>query len=212
MEPAFDQDSNRSKKNVSMLKKTFSEQFFPQNRSSNSTKVFMYEEFIYTPVKQKNTVFSEKYDLLGTVGEGTVGTVKKCKDKVTGQVFAVKVIKKRDSELVTSIKNEFLHLKNLKHPNIVAAKEFYIDSLNGEVMLVMEYFESSELLATISELGHYSEYVAKYLFRQILEGICYLHRNGVVHRDLKPNNILVSKGMFNRILSQNHRFQRRKVH
>lgn len=59
----------------------------------------------------------------------------------------------------------------------------------------MELAECREMFEVLQDLGHYSEAVASEIFKQILTGINYLHINGVCHRDLKPNNILVSEGI-----------------
>lgn len=57
----------------------------------------------------------------------------------------------------------------------------------------MEYVEGQEILDEIAESGGYSEEVAQFLYRQVLEGISYLHENYVCHRDIKPSNILITK-------------------
>jgi len=59
----------------------------------------------------------------------------------------------------------------------------------------MELADCREMFEVLQHLGHYSEVVASNIFKQILTGINYLHTNGVCHRDLKPNNILVSDGI-----------------
>lgn len=136
--------------------------------------------------------FNEYYKELNILGEGTVGLVKKCRDLITKKIYAVKIIKTRNEEIIENIKKEFKNLKKIIHKNIIEVKKLLIDNLTGKIYLVMEYFEGDEMFEYISNSGSYSEQKAKYLFKQLLEGIHFLHKKGIVHRDLKPNNILVS--------------------
>ena len=101
---------------------------------------------------------------------------------------------------------EFKNHKNLNHKNIIKVYELYIDYVTKRIYTVMELAECNEMFETIQDLGNYSgivisfklasqqflEAVASGIFKQILSGINYLHLSGVCHRDLKPNNILVS--------------------
>ncbi|EAR90042.2 Serine/Threonine kinase domain protein (macronuclear) [Tetrahymena thermophila SB210] len=134
--------------------------------------------------------FNDFYELKEILGEGCVGLVKKAVRKSDGQVFAVKTVRTRDEETIENIKQEFLHLKQLNHPNIVKVYELYIDNLSGKIHSVMELINGKEMFEVIHELGHYSELVASKIFSQILDAIAYMHQNYCCHRDLKPNNIL----------------------
>lgn len=88
--------------------------------------------------------------------KGTVGLVKRCREVQTGDVYAVKIIKTRDEEMIENIKREFHHLQKLSHKNIIRVHELVIDSVNGEIYLVMEYFEGREMFVLLSEIGHYN--------------------------------------------------------
>lgn len=85
-----------------------------------------------------------------------MGLVKRCRRIDSGEIFAVKIIKSRDEEMLESIKKEFQHLKDLTHKNVVQVHELFIDTQQGEVHLVMEYFEGKELFVLLSEIGHYN--------------------------------------------------------
>ena len=80
--------------------------------------------------------FWEKY-----FNKGTVGTVKRCIEIKTKEVFAVKIIKTRNEEIINNMKKEFKRLKKLDHQNIIIVKDLLIDSMMGTLYLVMEYFK-----------------------------------------------------------------------
>eukprot|EP01017_Pseudomicrothorax_dubius_P026307 TRINITY_DN2923_c0_g1_i2.p1 TRINITY_DN2923_c0_g1~~TRINITY_DN2923_c0_g1_i2.p1 ORF type:complete len:358 (-),score=52.97 TRINITY_DN2923_c0_g1_i2:178-1251(-) len=101
------------------------------------------------------------------------------------------------------LKNEFRNLKRLKHENIIEVYELYYHADENKIYLVMELVEADEMFEVIKGLGAYCERDACEIFRQILLALEYLHSQGVVHRDLKPNNILVDKRLKVKIVDFN---------
>ena len=85
-------------------------------------------------------------------------------------------------------------LKALSHPNIVSILNCYTLA-NMQLIVVMEYLAGGELLDLLKEKGTFDESTARKLFAQIIEAISHCHREGIIHRDLKLENILLeSKG------------------
>lgn len=87
--------------------------------------------------------------------QGTVGIVKRCVEKSTGKVFAVKQIKSRDEETVLNLQNEFQHLIKLSHDQVIEVHELIIDRKSGNMYLVMEFFPGKELFIVLSQIGQY---------------------------------------------------------
>ncbi|XP_032107186.1 cyclin-dependent kinase-like 3 [Sapajus apella] len=134
----------------------------------------------------------EMYETLGKVGEGSYGTVMKCKHKNTGQIVAIKIFYERPEKSVNKIAmREIKFLKQFHHENLVNLIEVFRQK--KKIHLVFEFIDHTVL----DELQHYchgleSKRLRKYLF-QILRAIEYLHSNNIIHRDIKPENILVSQ-------------------
>ncbi|XP_054998921.1 cyclin-dependent kinase-like 3 [Sorex araneus] len=134
----------------------------------------------------------ELYETLGKVGEGSYGTVMKCKHKDTGKIVAIKIFCENPEKSVNKIATrEIKFLKQFRHENLVNLIEVFRQK--KKIHLVFEFIDHTVL----DELQHYchgleSKRLKKYLF-QILRAIEYLHNNNVIHRDIKPENILVSQ-------------------
>uniref|UniRef100_A0ABI7Y0H3 Protein kinase domain-containing protein n=1 Tax=Felis catus TaxID=9685 RepID=A0ABI7Y0H3_FELCA len=134
----------------------------------------------------------EMYETLGKVGEGSYGTVMKCKHKDTGQIVAIKIFYEKPEKSVNKIATrEIKFLKQFHHENLVNLIEVFRQK--KKIHLVFEFIDHTVL----DELQHYchgleSKRLRKYLF-QILRAIEYLHNNNIIHRDIKPENILVSQ-------------------
>ncbi|GAB5566709.1 cyclin-dependent kinase-like 3 isoform X2 [Prionailurus iriomotensis] len=154
------------------------------------------------------------YETLGKVGEGSYGTVMKCKHKDTGQIVAIKIFYEKPEKSVNKIATrEIKFLKQFHHENLVNLIEVFRQK--KKIHLVFEFIDHTVL----DELQHYchgleSKRLRKYLF-QILRAIEYLHNNNevvrtgylwdlgiflletlveeIIHRDIKPENILVSQ-------------------
>uniref|UniRef100_A0A8C5WW31 Cyclin dependent kinase like 3 n=1 Tax=Laticauda laticaudata TaxID=8630 RepID=A0A8C5WW31_LATLA len=134
----------------------------------------------------------EMYEILGKVGEGSYGTVMKCKHKETGHIVAIKIFYEKTEKSVNKIAmREIKFLKQFRHENLVNLIEVFRQK--KKIHLVFEFIDHTVL----DELQHYSHgldsrRLKRYLY-QILRAIDYLHSNNVIHRDIKPENILVSQ-------------------
>ncbi|KAI8870121.1 protein serine/threonine kinase [Ramicandelaber brevisporus] len=135
----------------------------------------------------------EKYQKIGKLGEGTYGVVYKAHNRDTGDIVALKRIRLDNEEEgvpCTAIR-EISLLKELKHQNIVRL----YDVLHSEkrLTLVFEYLDSDLKKYMDSYNGDIDPLMTKNLVYQLLMGIAFCHANRVLHRDLKPQNLLISK-------------------
>ena len=134
----------------------------------------------------------KKYEVLGVVGEGAYGIVYKCKNKETNKFVAIKKFKEVEDELVQkTMKRELKMLQSLRHPNIVDFQEAFIHK--NKLFLVFEYVEKNllELLETSPE-GLDPKLIRSFAF-QMCKAINYLHSKNILHRDVKPENLLITE-------------------
>ena len=135
----------------------------------------------------------EKYTKVEKVGEGTYGVVYKCRVKDTNDFVALKKIRleNEDEGIPSTSIREISILKQLRHPNIV----YLIDLIHGEkkLYLVFEYMDHDlKKFLDINNGPLTPELVKSYLF-QILIAINFCHSKRILHRDLKPQNLLIDK-------------------
>ncbi|XP_072522443.1 NUAK family SNF1-like kinase 2 [Salminus brasiliensis] len=133
-----------------------------------------------------------RYEFLETLGKGTYGKVKKAVER-SGRMVAIKSIRKeniKDEQDLTHIRREIEIMSSLNHPYIVSIYEVFENK--DKIVIVMEYASRGDLFDYITE-RQISEKEARHFFRQIVSAVHYCHRNGIVHRDLKLENILLDE-------------------
>ncbi|XP_064467474.1 cyclin-dependent kinase 2-like [Ornithodoros turicata] len=139
-------------------------------------------------------VLNEKFQKIEKIGEGTYGVVYKAKDKTTGKYIALKKIRlETESEGVPSTAlREIALLKELDHPNVVRLLD--VVPCDRKLFLVFEYMNEDlkkhmdKAVQSKTVLG--VKLVKSYLW-QLLQGVAYCHSHRILHRDLKPQNLLI---------------------
>jgi TOMM system kinase/cyclase fusion protein len=140
------------------------------------------------------TVFQDRYEILSKVGEGGFSKVYRARHRVTGQEVAVKVLlhlHANDEGHVARFQREMRLCARLYHPNIVRL----IDSgktEQGQLYTVFEYVPGRTLGDVLASEGALPAWEAAHLMLQVLDALGCAHRLGVVHRDLKPQNLMLA--------------------
>ena len=136
-----------------------------------------------------------EYALLSTIGVGSCGKVMLALNTKTNETFAIKIIPKKYLVANKGISYEVAIMKRLRHRHIVALYEA-IDAVDENCLyLVMQYIDGGPIvkLDRHGQCEPLSEYLVKKYFRQLISGLSYLKRHRIVHRDIKPDNIMIDK-------------------
>uniref|UniRef100_A0A0D9RIX0 cyclin-dependent kinase n=1 Tax=Chlorocebus sabaeus TaxID=60711 RepID=A0A0D9RIX0_CHLSB len=135
----------------------------------------------------------EKYEKLAKIGEGSYGVVFKCRNKTSGQVVAIKkFVESEDDPVVKKIAlREIRMLKQLKHPNLVNLIEVF--RRKRKMHLVFEYCDHTLLNELERNPNGVADGVIKSVLWQTLQALNFCHTHNCVHRDVKPENILITK-------------------
>ncbi len=114
-------------------------------------------------------------------------------DTETAETVAIKQIDLHNisQEFIKSIETEINLLKCLDHPNIVKYKDFI--RTKTHINIILEYVENGSLQQVINQTGSLGEHLVFFFVKQILEGLDYLHSQGIIHRDIKGANLLLTK-------------------
>lgn len=137
----------------------------------------------------------DEFANLEAVGQGSTAVVYIADRKVDGAKVALKVVRADDPEMITRCQQEFEVMRKLDHPNITKAHDFF--TFSKGTVLVMEHFSGQSLDKVLGNTpGHrLAEEDARRLFSKLMHAIAYLHKQGVIHRDIKAQNMLVAEDL-----------------
>ncbi|XP_051678787.1 cyclin-dependent kinase-like 1 isoform X4 [Oryctolagus cuniculus] len=135
----------------------------------------------------------EKYEKIGKIGEGSYGVVFKCRNRDTGQIVAIKrFLESEDDPVIKKIAlREIRMLKQLKHPNLVNLLEVF--RRKRRLHLVFEYCDHTVLHELDRHQRGVPEHLVKSITWQTLQAVNFCHTHNCIHRDVKPENILITK-------------------
>lgn len=141
----------------------------------------------------KPRLLNNRYQLLDQLGKGGMAVVYRARDLMLERFVAVKLLREdysRDPAFQQRFRQEAKAAANLSHPNIVTVHDFGLDQ--GQLFLVMEFVPGTDLKTLIKQRGRFTPEEAVPLLIQACAGIGYAHRAGLVHCDVKPQNMLVT--------------------
>lgn len=153
-------------------------------------------EIIYCPPKRKYKLVG-KYVMGDKLGEGSYGKVKECLDQDTLQRRAVKIMKRKALRRIPNgeqnVQREIRLLRRLRHKHVISLCNVYHNMEKGKIYMVMEFCVTGlqEMLDKAKD-KKFPIWQAHMYFVQLVEGLEYLHSRGVVHKDIKPGNLLLS--------------------
>jgi len=153
-------------------------------------------ETIIAPKKELTTgaTFAGRYQVIEELGKGGMGTVYKVFDSEIKEKIALKLLKPEvasDEDTVERFRNEMKLARKIGHKYV--CRMYDLGRAEGNYFITMEYVPGEDLKSFIRRSGQLTVGKAVYVARQVLEGLAEAHRLGVVHRDLKPQNIMIDR-------------------
>jgi serine/threonine protein kinase len=135
---------------------------------------------------------SQRYEILGEAGHGSMGNVYKARDRETREVVALKLLKPEiasDQTMIERFKNELLFARKITHKNVCRVHEF--NRIGPVAYTSMEFVEGESLRSVLNRFGGLPARKAIDIAAQICSGLKEAHAQGIVHRDLKPENVMI---------------------
>ena len=144
-------------------------------------------------ISMSNRLLAGRYELIEKIGEGGMAVVYKARCRLLNRYVAIKILRPeftKDAQFVENFKRESQAAAGLSHPNIVS---IYDVGQEGNIyFIVMELVDGKPLSQVIEEKGRLEYKKAIQVTRQIASALSLAHKNGIVHRDVKPHNILIT--------------------
>lgn len=141
------------------------------------------------------TVVAGRYEILSVVGRGGMSVVYKARNKAVGSIVAVKTLKHdlvSDEELFARFCQEAKAVQLLIHPHIVSVHEFGV-MLNGQPFIVMDFLSGQTLADTLDDLGRLPVKRTLKIFIEVCDALSHAHQHKIIHRDIKPGNIMLTQ-------------------
>lgn len=138
------------------------------------------------------TLFQDRYQVLDVLGSGGTSVVYKAKDILLDRLVTIKILRDqfaKDEKFVSRFRNEAQAVARLSHPNIVSIYD--VAFAGGVHYLIMEYVEGGSLKEYLDQMGPLPIEESLDIFHQLLNALQHAHENNVIHRDIKPHNILL---------------------
>src|SRR5512132_1595735 len=140
------------------------------------------------------TLLGGRYRVLGLLGRGGMGEVYRAMDLALGQAVALKFLPEeasRNPRLLERFHGEVRVARLVSHPNV--CRVFDIGEVEGTPFISMEYVDGEDLASLLTRIGRLPSDKALQAARQLCAGLAAAHDRGVVHRDLKPQNVMINK-------------------
>lgn len=138
--------------------------------------------------------FEGKYEILAKIGEGGMGAVYKVRHRLLDEVRVIKVMRPQVEDR-DEVKNRFLREARIavkvRHPNIAQMYDFSVDDA-GTAFIVMEYIDGVTLQTALKRSGPPSVALALEIAHQSLQALAHVHKKGIVHRDISPDNLMLT--------------------
>jgi|CZKY01.1.fsa_nt_gi tetratricopeptide (TPR) repeat protein/predicted Ser/Thr protein kinase len=143
---------------------------------------------------QPGVLFGGRYEIMGVLGQGGMGAVYKARDRELDRLIALKVIRPElatDPAILQRFKQELILSRNITHKNVV--RIFDLGEADGIRFISMEYIDGEDLRTILRREGKFSPKEAIAVVEQVCRALDSAHSEGVIHRDLKPQNIMRDK-------------------
>ena len=138
------------------------------------------------------STLNQRYEVLSEAGQGSMGNVYKARDRETGEIVALKLLKPEiasDQAMMERFKNELLFARKITHKNVCRVHEF--NRMGPIAYTSMEFVEGESLRSVLNRFGGLAIRKAVNVAQQICSGLKEAHTQGIVHRDLKPENVMI---------------------
>jgi tetratricopeptide (TPR) repeat protein len=155
-----------------------------------------YTKTMRMPIQEltRGTVFAGRYEIIEELGRGGMGAVYRVEDKKINEEVALKLIKPEialDRKIIERFNHELRIARKISHRNVCRMHD--LGESEGVHFITMEYVAGEDLKSLIKRIGQMPTAKALSIARQVAEGLAEAHRLGVVHRDLKPGNIMIDR-------------------
>jgi len=146
------------------------------------------------PLLERGKIFAGRYEVIEELGRGGMGSVYRVEDKKVSEEIALKLINPeiaQDRKIIDRFSHELKVARQISHRNVCRMYDF--GEAEGSHFITMEYVQGEDLRSLLKRIGRLPEDKALAVAKQVADGLAEAHHLGVVHRDLKPGNIMVDR-------------------